>query len=298
MVKFHRPVLVKEIVEYLKVESGKSFVDATVGGGGHAEAILKSEGKLLGIDCDPEAINAARNRLVFACPPGENYSWRLARGNFANLKKIAEENGFGRADGVLFDLGVSSYQLGSPGRGFSFTFEGPLDMRMDPELKVTAADLVNSLSWRQLEEIFKKFGQEWDSRRLAKAIVRARDLEPIKTTSQLAEIIVQAKPKPGKKSRLHPATKVFQALRITVNDELNSLEKALPQALSLLKPGGRLATISFHSGEDRIVKEFLRDKAKENQLRMITKKPVRATAQEVKTNPRARSAKLRVGEKR
>jgi len=191
-------------------------------------------------------------------------------------------------------LGVSSYQLETPQRGFSFNLEGPLDMRMDPSLEVTAADLVNGLNKGELEELFKKFAQEHSAGCIAEAIINARRLKPIKTIGQLVEIIENAVPRRG---RLHPATKVFQALRIVVNDELNNLKAALPQAMALLNPGGRLTVISFHSGEDRIVKQFLRHQAKEGKLRLITKKPIRVSAEELNANPRSRSAKLRVGEK-
>lgn len=297
MEEFHKPVLVKEVIEHLKVGDKKEFIDATIGDGGHAEAILKNKGKLLGIDSDPKAVDAARNRLVFACPPGKNYSWRLAWGNFQNLKKIAEENGFEQVDGILFDLGVSSRQLSTPDRGFSFKYEGPLDMRMDPNLGVTAGDLINSLGSKQLEEAFEKFGQERYARRIAKAIISARGLGPIKTTTQLSQIIVRAVPRLREKGRLHPATRVFQALRIIVNDELNNLRLALPQAFTLLKPKGRLLVISFHSGEDRIVKEFFKERAASGDLTIITKKPIRPSIEEIRANPRSRSAKLRTGEK-
>lgn len=287
----HIPVLLKEVIKFLAVKPNKLYIDTTVGGGGHTQAILKLGGQLLAIDCDPEALKAAREHLSTACPGA---SWRLARGNFKDLAKIARENNFGRVDGVLFDLGVSSYQLKTPNRGFSFNLEGPLDMRMDPSLQVTAADLVNGLNKGELEELFKKFAQEHYSRRIAEAIVDARRLKPIETSDELAKIIIQAKPRRG---RIHPATGVFQALRIAVNDELNNLRQALPQAVALLKRGGRLVVISFHSGEDRIVKHFLRDTEKHGKIRIITEKPIRPSATEVNVNPRSRSAKLRVGEK-
>ncbi|TSC54407.1 MAG: 16S rRNA (cytosine1402-N4)-methyltransferase [Microgenomates group bacterium LiPW_31] len=291
MTKFHEPVLLKEVIGYLNIKPGRKYIDATVGGGGHSKAILKLDGQLLAIDCDPEAIEAARERLSTACPDA---SWRLTQGNFKDLTKIAGKYGFEKIDGVLFDLGVSSYQLETPQRGFSFNLEGPLDMRMDPSLEVTAADLVNGLNKGELEELFKKFAQEYSARRIAEAIINARRLKPIKTIGQLVEIIENAVPRRG---GLHPATKVFQALRIAVNDELNNLKAALPQAMALLNPGGRLTVISFHSGEDRIVKQFLRHQAKEGKLRLITKKPIRVSAEELSANPRSRSAKLRVGEK-
>jgi len=298
---FHKPVLLKEAIEFLAVKSGEKYIDATVGGGGHSEAILKSGGILLGIDCDPEAIAAARRRLSSACPlrrdVGAGAFWRLVRGNFGNLKEIAVKNDFFPAAGVIFDLGVSSHQLETDYRGFSFNLKGPLDMRMDPDLKVTAADLINCLSEHELAEIFFKFGEEKYSRRIARVICRARQLAPIKTADELAEIILRARPRRGRFDRTHPATRCFQALRIAVNDELSNLKKALPQALEILKPGGRLVVLSFHSLEDRIVKNFLKEKEKEGEIKILTKKPIRPTEVEIKQNPRSRSGKLRAGEK-
>lgn len=292
---FHRPVLLKEVIDYLKVEKGEKYIDATLGGGGHAEAILKQGGRVLGIDCDPEALKAAKNHLVSACPLGDKFSWRLARGNFSHSKNIATKFGFSRVAGVLFDLGVSSYQLAKSTRGFSFEREGPLDMRADPNLKVTAADLVNSLNKGELHELFTKLGQEHYSRRLAEAICRARRLRPIQTTTRLVRIIDEALPR--KRDRLHPATRSFLALRIAVNDELNNLKEALPQAMELLKPGGRLVVISFHSGEDRIAKRFFKE-VEPRKIKILTKKPIRPSVEEIKRNPHSRSAKLRAVEKR
>jgi len=305
---FHKSVLLKEAIEFLAVKSGEKYIDATVGGGGHSEVILKSGGILLGIDCDPEAITAARRRLSSACPAsldaGPIASWRLIRGNFGDLKEIALKNNFFPVAGVIFDLGVSSHQLETGYRGFSFNLKGPLDMRMNPDLKVTAADLINCLSENELAEIFFKFGEEKHSRRIARAICRARQLAPIKTTEELTEIILRAIPRRGKFDRTpaslagrHPATRCFQALRIAVNDELNNLKRALPQALEILKPGGRLVVLSFHSLEDRIVKNFLKEKSKEGKIKILTKKPIRPTKEEIKENPRSRSGKLRAGEK-
>lgn len=299
MAKFHEPVLLKEVVGYLKVEKGKKYIDATVGGGGHTKAILKLGGKVLAVDCDPEAIKAARRCLASACPPGKHYFWRLVSGNFKNLFQIAKKEGFLNVSGILFDLGVSSFQLEKTGRGFSFSLETPLDMRMNPKLKVTAADLINGLNKGELNELFSRVSQEHYSRRIAKAICCARKLRPIKTTGQLVEIIDQALPtKKKRRSRLHPATRVFLALRIAINDELNNLKKALPQTLDLLNSRGRLAIISFHSGEDRIVKRFFQGRERKKRLTIITKKPVQPTAEEINQNPRSRSAKLRVAEKR
>ena len=288
MADFHTPVLLKEVIDNLKIKRGGQYIDATVGGGGQAAAILKLGGKILGIDYDPEAIKAARKCLASACP---DTCWRLARGNFKDLELIAKDNGFEKVDGVLFDLGVSSHQLETARRGFSFNLEGPLDMRMDPTLAVTAADLVNGLTKNELEELFKKFSDEPRAATIAEAIVRARRVEPIKTCGQLVNIVGAGR------GRLHPATRVFQTLRMAVNDELNNLSQALPQAVGLLKPGGRLVVISFHSGEDRIVKNFLKEQKIKGNLIMISKKPFMATAAEMAANPKSRSAKLRVGEK-
>jgi 16S rRNA (cytosine1402-N4)-methyltransferase len=295
MKKFHEPVLLKEIIEYLNVQPGRRYVDATVGGGGHAAAICQGGGRVLGIDVDPEAIRAAREYLSSACP---NASWRLAQGNFSTLTKTVKKHDFNQADGVVFDLGVSSHQLEKESRGFSFQVDAALDMRMDPGLKVTAADLVNGLSKKELAELFFKFGDERCSRQIAAAVVRARQQEPIKTGNQLAQIILKARPRRGRFDRTHPATKCFQALRIAVNDELDNLKKALPQALALLASQGKLAVVSFHSGEDRIVKQFFKDNAEAGKLQILTKKPIRSSPEEVGKNPRSRSSRLRVAEKK
>jgi len=297
--EFHSPVLLKEVIENLKIKKNGKYIDGTVGGAGHSEAILKLGGNILGIDYDPEALNYAREHLSAACPfPDESReldaSWRLVRGNFKNLGKIAKENNFQPVDGILLDLGVSSHQLETPERGFSFNSDESLDMRMDPELKVTAQDLINVLNKGELEKLFQKFAQEKRSRQLAEAIVDARSVSPIKTGRQLAEIILKVKYKTGK---INPATQIFQALRIAVNDEINNLKEVLPEALKILKPGGRLAIISFHSGEDRIVKQFFRDQAEKGLIKKIFKKPLSPSFEEVKANPRSRSAKLRVAEK-
>lgn len=297
MSTFHQPVLLKETIENLRIKENGKYIDGTVGGGGHSEAILKLGGNILGIDCDPEALNYARKHLA-ACPVrrivGLNVSWRLVRGNFKDLDKIAKENNFNEVDGILLDLGVSSYQLETPKRGFSFNSDSILDMRMDPDLKVTAQDLINVLNKGELEKLFKKFAQEKLACRVAEAIVDARRLNPIKTGRQLAEIILKVKPRRGK---VHPATQIFQVLRMAVNNEPNNLHEFLPKALNLLKTGGRLAIISFHSGEDRIVKQFLKQQEEKGIIKKIFKKPISPNFAEVKSNPRSRSAKLRVAEK-
>jgi len=297
----HVPVLLDEVVNWLRPRSGGRYIDATVGGGGHAIGILKAsspEGKLLGIDSDPEAIALARKNLA-----GYGARATLVKGNFADLEKIAARFGFFPADGVLFDLGLSSIQLSSPERGFSFRLNGPLDMRFDPEAPKTASYFVNEITVDELAEILYRYGEEKQAKRIASAIVKNR---PISTTRQLAEVVEKVV---GHRRRTHPATKTFMALRIAVNDELKALSEALPQALNILAPGGRLAVISYHSLEDRIVKGFFRRESKDcicppealictcnhkATLKILTPKPIRPSAEEVAKNPRSRSAKLRI----
>lgn len=300
MAEFHKPVLLNEVIQYLAVKKDGKYIDATVGGGGHAKEVCQLGGQLLGIDFDPEALNSAREYLTTACPSptqgrGSNASWRLVSGNFKDLKQVALASDFTKVDGILFDLGVSSHQLTSPERGFSFQSEALLDMRMDPTLSVTAADLINGLTQKELEKLFWEMSEEFYFKRLAKAIIEARRLKPIKTARELSEIIIKVL---GRwKGKIHPATKVFQALRIVVNDELNNLRQALPQTLELLNDGGRLVIISFHSGEDRIVKRFFKEMEKEDKLKILTEKPIGAKEEELKLNPRSRSAKLRAAER-
>lgn len=289
---YHVPVLLKETIDLLKVEPGKKYIDATLGGGGHSKEILNRGGELLAIDRDPEAIENFRNYLKSACPASPP---KLSWGNFEDIDKFAQEQGFERVDGILFDLGVSSHQLETPERGFSFSSPLPLDMRMDPRLSLSAKDLINVLNEGELYELFTKLGEEQYSRRFARAVCRARRVKPIETCSELAEIIAKAAPGRG---HLHPATKVFQALRIAVNDELNSLKAALPKTLEILKPKGRVVVISFHSLEDRIVKEFFRSQEESGKLTILTKKPIVPSMKEVEQNARARSAKLRSAERR
>lgn len=300
----HIPVLLSAVLAWLQARPGGVYIDGTVGGGGHAEAILRAsapDGRLLGLDRDPAALEVAAKRLA---PFGDRVT--LRHGSFADLAALAAD--FAPADGVLLDLGLSSLQLANPGRGFSFAQEGPLDMRFDPtEDTPTAADLVNTLSVKELTEIFYRYGEERQARRIAEAIVAAR---PIRTTTELAHLVERVAG--GRRERIHPATRVFQALRIAVNRELEALEVALPQALEVLKPGGRLVVISFHSLEDRIVKHFLQRESRDclcppeipvcvcghrAQLRVLTPKPVRPSEAEVAANPRARSARLRAAQK-
>lgn len=294
--EYHTPVLLNEVIELLKVKKDGIYVDCTVGGGGHAEETLKAGGRIIGIDCDPQAIEFTRKRLSQACPLGA-FRWTLVKDNFVNLRKIIKSLDIEKVDGVLFDLGVSSHQLETSQRGFSFNTDAELDMRMDPELKVTAADLINGLNEGELYELFTKLGEEHYSRRIAAAICRARRIAPIKTCNQLAEIVVRVVPKKGKFDRIHPATRIFQALRIAVNDELNNLRSVLPQTVDLLRQGGRLIVLSFHSLEDKIVKNFLKTESQKGNFKILLKKPMVPTKKEILKNPRARSAKLRVAQR-
>jgi len=282
MTAFHEPALLKEAIEFLNVRPGKKYIDATVGGGGHAVEIVKRGGSLLGIDVDPDAIESARKKL------------KVVQGNFKNIEKIARENDFYPVAGILYDLGLSSHQLEHSGRGFSFQKDEPLDMRADPKLKVTAANLVNGLAESELTKLFEKYGEESHARAVAGAIIRSRWDRPISNSKELAGIISRVV---RRKSKLHPATKVFQALRIAVNDELNNLKSSLPPAFGMLEDGGRLVVISFHSLEDRIVKEFFKNMIKRDLVKGLTRKPVTPSEEEIERNPRARSAKLRAVEK-
>ena len=301
----HVPVLFSEVLEHLALGPGDHVIDGTVGGGGHAVGLLQAtapDGRLLGLDRDPEAVARVKERLA-----RESERVQIIQGSFRSIKAVARDMDFPPAGGILLDLGVSSQQLASPVRGFSFVKDGPLDMRFDPSQDRTAADLVNHLPADELAQILYRFGEERQSRRIARAIEAAR---PFESTRQLARVIQEAVH--GGRGRIHPATKSFQALRIAVNDELGALEQALPQAVELLRPGGRLAVISFHSLEDRLVKRFFRDQARDclcppeqpistckhkRVLRLITRRPLRPTAGETEQNPRARSARLRVAEK-
>jgi len=282
----HQPVLKNEVLEFLQPEPGKNFIDGTFGFGGHALEILKRikpDGRVLGIERDEEVLKKQPSVQGLI----------LKQGNFSNLKEIVQKEKFSPVDGVLLDLGLSSWQIGESGKGFSFLKEEPLIMRVDSE-GITAQEIVNSWPEQKLEKILKEYGEERYARRIAQSICQKRKLERIKTTSQLVKIIRQAVPAGYGRRRINPATKTFQALRIAVNDELGNLEKVLPQALKILNTKGRLAIIAFHSLEDRIVKNYFRQEAKQGQLEILTKKPIRPSLEEVRTNPRSRSAKLRV----
>ena len=301
---YHVPVLLKEVIHFLRPGPGGLFFDATLGGGGHSEALLQAGASVVAMDQDPVAIAHARTRLR-----AHAERFRVLRGKFRHFEEVLGEIGVKQFDGILADIGVSSKQLDDVSKGFSFMHDGPLDLRMDPDGPQTAADLVNTLSEEDLVRIFFEYGEEPKARRIARGIVQARAGKSIRTTLELAQIIEKASPRTGKR---HPATLVFQALRIAVNDELGALQDFLKVAPKWLKAGGRLALISFHSLEDRIVKRSFQHYATANLdrpewpaprpnpdfcLHLLTRKPVEATPEETQQNPRARSARLRVAER-
>jgi 16S rRNA (cytosine1402-N4)-methyltransferase len=292
----HITVLLKEAVEYLKVEKDSWYVDATFGGGGHTNEILKSGGKVIAFDFDQSAIKAGEERFKKEI---ESKDLILLTKNFTQLEStinsLKKEHSIDHISGILFDFGTSTDQLMNTDRGFSFLGEGDLDMRMDQNLGVKAKDLLTLLSEKQLMEIFFQYGGESEARKIAKAIVSNRKNGVfIKTNKDLTEVIESVK---KSRNRAHPATKVFQALRIVVNDELNNIEASLPQAFNSLKKGGRLITISFHEGEDRIAKITFKAWQEQELATLITKKPVVPTDEAIKENPRCRSAKMRIIEK-
>ena len=305
---YHTPVLLEEVVNQLQPRRGGLYVDCTVGGGGHAREMLRAcgpDGQLIGLDWDEDAIAASRERL-------SEFGARvqLVRANYLELERVLMSLGVTAVDGVMFDLGVSSRQFDEPTRGFSFLREGPLDMRMSRQLAATARDILRTADLEELAKIFRLYGEEKRARAIAREIVAERERAPIETTTQLARSVERVLgPKHG---AIHPATRVFQALRISVNDELGNLKRGLEVSTKFLKSGARLAVISFHSLEDRIVKHFFVEKSagcvcppqlpvcacgRKEVLRIVTKKPVIAGEQEVHGNPRARSAKMRVAEK-
>lgn len=283
----HTPVLVREVIEHLISEKFRIFIDATIGGGGHATSILMHHEKIkvIGIDVDEFALNIAKKHLE---PFGERVI--LKKGNFKDLKKILHEEGVYSFDGILFDLGLSMYQLGGK-RGFSLFDENSLDMRMDMTQEKTAFQVVNSYDFQELRRIIKDYGEEFKANAIARAIINKRKKGPIKTASELAGLIERIK---GKRGRIHPATKTFQAIRIEVNRELENLSLGLKDAISMCASKGRIGVISFHSLEDRIVKNAFRD---DETLKVITKKPLTPSKDEIKLNPASRSAKLRIAEK-
>jgi 16S rRNA (cytosine1402-N4)-methyltransferase len=311
----HIPVLLDEVLNGLQVRPGGAYIDGTVGAGGHSAAIIEKTGdggRLLGLDVDPVALGIASEPLRAHIEAGQV---RLAQSNFERLDEVAQTEGFGQVDGVLLDLGVSSMQLDTAERGFSFRADGPLDMRLDPRTSTTAANLVNTLPEEELANLIYKYGEETASRRIARRIAEARDREPITTTAQLENIVYGAlggRVAGRTRNPIHPATKTFQALRIAVNRELEVLEQGLKAAVRVLKPGGRLAVISFHSLEDRIVKLFMRQEQKgcicppeypvcmcgrKPTLKVINSKPIEAGQEEARRNPRSRSARLRLAER-
>ena len=291
----HVSVLLKEAIDFLAIRRGGTYVDATLGAGGHSYEIarrLGPEGHLIGVDKDPHALEVARQRLENP-PAALKQDWpriTLLHTGFGELRKLLPPNS---VDGLLADLGLSSLQLGDAARGFSFQAEGPLDMRMDPQAERTADQVVNRMDEEELAHVIYEFGEERRSRRIARAIVRAR---PITTTAHLVKVISAAL-RSMKHERIHPATRTFQALRIFVNRELDELITLMQSAPQLLATGGRLVVISFHSLEDRIMKDALRAGASTGVYRVLTKKPVTAQPEEIERNPRSRSAKLRAGEK-
>lgn len=287
---FHLPVMVKETLELLSVRPGGTYVDATVGLGGHAGEILKAmgpAGKLVGIDRDDDALKIARERLG-------NDRVILKKGRFSDMKNIIGSAGETEVDGVLLDFGLSMMQLKDMERGFSFSSEEALDMRMDRSQQLTAGHIVNTYPEKELERILREYGEEHNARKIAKAIVAHRSGKRIHTCRELADVVSAACRRQG---RHHPATKTFQALRIAVNDELNEIHGGLESSLGILKSGGRLCAISYHSLEDRVVKNFIRDAAGKGLMKAITKKPMVPSYDEKRRNPSARSAKLRGAEK-
>lgn len=292
----HISVLPAEIVTAMTATAGRRYIDGTLGGGGHAAAVLAAsppQSELLGIDLDPAALAAAQHHLSAFAP-----RVHFIRGNYEFMATYAHQVGWEWVDGIVLDLGVSSHQLDTPARGFSFMHDAPLDMRLDPDGDTTAAVLVNTLDERALADVLYTYGEEHASRRIARFIVDARKRSPLTTTSELAQVVTRALG--GRHGKIHPATRTFQALRIAVNHELRVLEAVIPRALELLAVGGRLAIISFHSLEDRIVKVAFRAaalQADRSLFRVVTAKPSVADGAEQQANPRSRSAKLRVIER-
>src|SRR4051794_14960830 len=308
----HLPVLAEEVISMLSPASGSLQIDATVGGGGHTERILEAtnpDGRLLGLDADGAAIARVNDRLR----PRFGDRVVLRQANFRELKDVAPEAGFGAVDGLLFDLGLSSYQLADTDRGFGFRAGGPLDMRFDTSRGVPAAELLATLDANELTALFRRFGEEPNARRIARAIVDARGTAPVTTAEELAALVERVSPgNPRVRRRIHPATRVFQALRIAVNEELDALQDGLAAAVDLLRPGGRLVVLSYHSLEDRIVKRFIAAErrgcvcppelpvcvcGKNPRLRLLTKPSLTPSPEEIAANPRARSARLRAAER-
>ncbi|MDO8580155.1 MAG: 16S rRNA (cytosine(1402)-N(4))-methyltransferase RsmH [Candidatus Omnitrophota bacterium] len=293
--KQHIPVMLKEVLDYLSPQPGHVIVDGTLGLGGHARAILEKigpQGRLIAMDRDAQSLTIAQERL-------KDYQSQstLIHGDFRYIPKFLYELNIKEVDGILLDLGISSFQLDNPLRGFSLRQEGPLDMRLDQGSYISAFDLINSLSEHELSRIIKEFGEERWHHRIAHALVKERTRQPLQSTSELCNVVMKAMPYERGHQRIHPATRTFQALRIAVNRELESLEEGLTQCRLLLKKGGRMAVISFHSLEDKIVKQQFRQWAAQGDWKLVVKKPLRPGGAEVVQNPRARSARLRIIER-
>jgi 16S rRNA (cytosine1402-N4)-methyltransferase len=293
----HIPVLLKEAIDGLAIQSKDVFLDGTLGGGGHSALVCEEFGKnvkIIGLDADADAIRRTQARL------GEKCDIRMAQTNFRNIEAVLNDFNIQTIDRLLLDLGLSSFQLDEGNRGFSFRNTEPLTMTLTKEPgeeEITASDVVNTWSEEHLADIIYGYGEERYSRKIAHAILKSREIKKIETTTDLAEIIMKAVPPAYRRGKIHPATRTFQAIRIAVNDELGSLSKALESGFERLSSGGRMAIISFHSLEDRIVKNFYKQKSSEERGKIITKKPITPTEEEIRNNPRSRSAKLRIIEK-
>lgn len=286
---YHRSVLLREAIDALDIQDAW-YLDCTLGDGGHTLEILKRGGKVVGIDVDPEALARTRKRLGDLGYLGKTI---LIQGNFRDVENLIQQTELReKFAGAIFDLGVSSLQLESPERGFSLAKKGPLDMRMDPTLRIRAMDLVNTLTRKELYELFFSLGEEKYSRRLARALVRAREVAPLGTTTELAEVVVRVVG--GVRGKIHPATRIFQALRITVNDELDALREGLGKIKEVVEKNGHIVVICFHSLEDRIVKNTFKQWESADIGKVLTKKPITVSETEVRVNPRSRSAKMRV----
>jgi len=291
----HIPVMLNEVIDYLRPKPGQIFVDGTLGLGGHAKKILKligQDGRMIGIDRDQQALAKAQENLknhIGQC--------HFVHENFCHMDKVLSSMNIDQVDGILLDLGVSSIQLDDPHRGFGYRQDGPLDMRMDQDNQVSAFSVINAYSENEIAEILKEFGQERWHRRIARRIVYERTKGPITTTKELSNIILRAMPRYAKREKIHPATRTFQAIRIVVNRELESVEEMLKKLPELLKTGGRIGVIAFHSLEDRIVKQSFRELSRAGKIDLIVKKPIRPGEEEIEGNPRARSARLRIAER-
>jgi len=291
----HIPVMAREVQEYLRLPAGGCFVDCTLGLGGHSLAAARQvgvTGRLIGIDHDNSALAIAKEKLLSVGVPFD-----LINDDFRNLPKILDKLGISAVDGMLFDLGISSFQIDDPVRGFSLKADGPLDMRMNPDGPLSAYDLVNSLSEQEISLILRDYGEERWHNRIARNIVEQRTQNPIATTKELSDLVMRSMPRGRDWQKIHPATRTFQAFRIAVNRELESITLALDNCLPYLKNGARICVIAFHSLEDRIVKQKFREFARAEKIELITKKPLRPEEEEARQNPRARSARLRVAQK-